>query len=39
VGAIGGIRPSTQFSMELYDPRSQRSIRHSYRSELLDVVA
>ena len=39
MAAIGGIRPATQFAMELYDPRSQRSIRHRYRSELLDIVA
>ena len=39
MAAIGGIRPATQFAMELYDPRCQRSIRHRYRSELLDIVA
>jgi len=39
VGAIGGIRPASVFTMELYDPRTHRSIRHTYRTELLDVVA
>ena len=39
VGAIGGIRPSADFSMELYDPRRQRSLRHRYHVEELPVVA
>ncbi|CAB3670695.1 MAG: DUF2848 domain-containing protein [Achromobacter pulmonis] len=39
VGAIGGIRPSVEFSMELYDPRRQRSLRHRYHVEVLPVVA
>lgn len=39
VGAIGGIRPSAEFSMELYDPRRQRSLRHRYHVEILPVVA
>ncbi len=39
VGAIGGIRPSAGFAMELYDPRRQRSLRHRYHVEILPVVA
>ncbi len=39
VGAIGGIRPSSSFAMELYDPRSGRSLRHQYAIEVLPEVA
>ena len=39
VGAIGGIRPSPLFAMELYDPRSGRSLRHQYAIEVLPEVA
>lgn len=39
VGAIGGIRPSAEFTMELFDPRRQRSLRHRYHVEILPVVA
>ena len=39
VGAIGGIRPSADFTMELHDPRRQRSLRHRYHVETLPVVA
>lgn len=39
VGAIGGIRPAADFSMELFDPRSGRSLRHRYTVDLLPVVA
>ncbi|MGO3842286.1 MAG: DUF2848 domain-containing protein [Alcaligenes pakistanensis] len=39
VGAIGGIRPAAQFTMELYDPRRNRSIRHTYVAEVLPEVA
>ncbi len=39
VGAIGGIRPATAFTMELFDPRRGRSLRHTYNSEILAVVA
>ena len=39
VGAIGGIRPATSFTMELFDPRRGRSLRHTYDSEILPVVA
>ncbi|MGW9330346.1 DUF2848 domain-containing protein [Bosea sp. NPDC055594] len=39
VGAIGGIRPSPSFSMELFDPVLGRTIRHAYRTEILPEVA
>ncbi|EJL88266.1 Protein of unknown function (DUF2848) [Herbaspirillum sp. CF444] len=39
VGAIGGIRPATSFTMELFDPRLRRSLRHSYEAEILAEVA
>ncbi|NKE65527.1 DUF2848 domain-containing protein [Ramlibacter sp. RBP-2] len=39
VGAIGGIRPSTSFEMELFDPRSGRSLRHAYTVDVLPEVA
>ncbi|WP_333902965.1 DUF2848 domain-containing protein [Achromobacter insolitus] len=39
VGAIGGIRPSVDFTMELHDPRRQRTLRHRYHVETLPVVA
>jgi len=39
VGAIGGIRPATSFTMELFDPRRQRSLRHTYEAEILAEVA
>lgn len=39
VGAIGGIRPSTSFTMELFDPRSQRTLSHHYEVEILPEVA
>jgi hypothetical protein len=38
VGAIGGIRPSTRFTMELSDPVLNRSIRHSYTIDMLPEV-
>jgi hypothetical protein len=38
VGAIGGIRPSGRFTMELFDPILNRSIRHSYSIETLPEV-
>lgn len=38
VGAIGGIRPSGHFTMELFDPVLNRSIRHSYAIETLPEV-
>lgn len=39
VAAIGGIRPSTTFIMELHDPRLGRTLRHRYDVEVLPVVA
>jgi len=39
VGAIGGIRAAVDFTMELHDPRRQRSLRHRYHVETLPVVA
>lgn len=39
LGAIGGIRPSASFRMELFDPRLGRSITHSYRCVALPIIA
>ena len=39
VGAIGGIRPAPSFTMELFDPRSRRSLRHRYEVDVLPEVA
>ncbi|MCQ9617623.1 DUF2848 domain-containing protein [Paenalcaligenes niemegkensis] len=39
VGAIGGIRPSATFIMELYDPHLERSIRHRYELDVLPEIA
>lgn len=39
VGAIGGIRPSQSFEMELFDPKLQRSIRHQYTMKILPEIA
>ncbi|HUG57980.1 MAG TPA: DUF2848 domain-containing protein [Candidimonas sp.] len=39
VGAIGGIRPSQSFEMELFDPKRQRSIRHQYTMKILPEIA
>lgn len=39
VAAIGGIRPAADFTMELHDPRLNRTLRHSYHVESLPVVA
>jgi hypothetical protein len=39
VAAIGGIRPSTSFAMELFDPRGNRSLTHRYDIEVLSEVA
>ncbi|OZI35854.1 hypothetical protein CEG14_12445 [Bordetella genomosp. 1] len=39
VAAIGGIRPSTTFIMELHDPVLGRSLRHRYDVTTLPVVA
>ena len=39
VGAIGGIRPTARFEMELFDPRLDRRIHHAYRIEEIPVIA
>lgn len=39
VGAIGGIRPSKTFRMELHDPVLNRTIAHSYSIETLPEIA
>jgi hypothetical protein len=39
VGAIGGIRPSPSFTMELFDPRNRSSLRHEYAIDVLPEVA
>lgn len=39
LGAIGGIRPSPRFRMELFDPLLSRSITHAYRCVVLPVIA
>lgn len=39
MAAIGGIRPSGTFEMELYDPVLDRRISHAYRIEVLPEVA
>lgn len=39
VGAIGGVRPSASFAMELYDPRNNRSLTHHYDIEVLPEVS
>ncbi len=39
VGAIGGIRPAPSFTMELFDPRRNRTLSHSYDIEVLPEVA
>lgn len=39
LGAVGGVRPSAKFSMELRDPQSGRSISADYAVSTLPVVA
>lgn len=39
LSALGGIRPSPEFELELHDPVLGRTIRHGYRTESLPVVA
>jgi hypothetical protein len=39
MGAIGAIRPSTRFEMELDDPVLGRKIAHAYDVQMLPVVA
>ncbi len=38
-GAIGGIRPSSRFEMEIFDPVLKRSLTHAYDIEVLTVVS
>lgn len=38
-GAKGGVRPASQFRMEMHDPASDRRITHIYRSAPLPVIA
>jgi hypothetical protein len=38
-GAKGGVRPASQFRMELHDPERDRRITHSYRVKALPVIA
>ncbi|MBX9593908.1 MAG: DUF2848 domain-containing protein [Roseomonas sp.] len=39
LGAIGGIRPSSRFAMELHDPVLGRTLRHEYGIHVLPVVS
>lgn len=39
VAALGGVRPSTTFIMELHDPVLGRSLRHRYSLDILPEVA
>ncbi len=39
LGAIGGIRPSARFAMELHDPVLGRTLRHAYDVHPLPVIA
>lgn len=39
VAVRGGIRPSTHFTMELFDPRRGRTLRHRYVVEVLPEIA
>lgn len=39
LGAIGGIRPSSQFRMALHDPVLNRTLEHTYTTGALPVVA
>lgn len=39
MGAIGGIRAARSFTMELFDPRRGRSLRHRYEVEVLAEIA
>jgi hypothetical protein len=39
VGAIGGIRAASSFSMELFDPRTKRRLHHRYEIDVLPEVA
>jgi hypothetical protein len=39
LAALGGIRPSHQFRMELRDPATSRFITHAYRTTTLPIVS
>ena len=39
LSAIGGVRPSASFAMELFDPRRQRGIAHRYSIAVLPIVS
>lgn len=39
LGAIGGIRPASEFRMALHDPVLNRTLEHAYRTGALPVVA
>ncbi|WP_182058656.1 DUF2848 family protein, partial [Pantoea sp. ME81] len=39
LGAIGGIRPSSEFRMALHDPQLNRTLEHAYCTGALPVVA
>jgi hypothetical protein len=39
IGALGGIRPSPRFEMELADPVLNRALRHAYDVRVLPIVA
>lgn len=39
MAAIGGIRPAAVFTMELHDPRRDRSLRHRYQVDVLPEVS
>ena len=38
IGAIGGIRASSRFEMELEDPVLGRALRHAYDVRALPIV-
>jgi hypothetical protein len=39
LGALGGVRSAPGLAMELHDPASGRTLRHSYRTTALPVVS
>lgn len=39
LGAIGGIRPASEFRMSLHDPVLKRTLEHAYQTGALPVVA
>ncbi|WP_454690400.1 DUF2848 domain-containing protein [Achromobacter aloeverae] len=39
VAVRGGIRPAARFTMELFDPRRQRTLRHRYEVEVLPEIS